>query len=280
MFTETDVKVDYARAGVPAPEDYARLKIMILPNQEDITMHPERPMVIVVPGGGYAYCSNREAEAIALKFLAEGIHAAVLRYHCAPSRYPVAALELGWAIRYCREHAAEWHVQPDAISVCGFSAGGHLAGTLGTLWQEPVFRQTLGGGASWRPDTQILCYAVLTMGEHTHAGSRENLLGPDWAEKAEELSLEKRVDAGTPPTFLWHTAEDGSVPVENSLMYAAALRKNGVPFELHVYERGGHGLSTCQEITSREAGQTVPDDAEWIPAAIRFVRRHWQKKTE
>jgi len=277
LFTEIEVQVDYGRAGVPAPADYATLKIMILPNQEDITMNPERPMVIVVPGGAYAYCSNREAEAIALKFLAEGIHAAVLRYHCAPSRYPVAALELGWAIQYCRAHAGEWHVKPDAISVCGFSAGGHLAGTLGTIWREPVFGQALGGGVSWRPDSQILCYAVLTMGEYTHAGSRENLLGPEWEKKAGEMSLETRVGSETPPTFLWHTAEDGAVPVENSLMYAAALRKNGVPFELHIFERGGHGLSTCQEITSRDADQTVPDDTMWVEAAVRFIRRHWQE---
>ena len=91
------------------------------------------------------------------------------------------------------------------------------------------------------------------------------------------MSLETRVSPETPPTFLWHTAEDGAVPVENSLMYAAALRKNRVPFELHIFERGGHGLSTCQEITSRDADQTVPDDTMWVEAAVRFIRRHWQE---
>ena len=149
------VQVSYEKAGVRRPEEPATLNLMILPHMEDITMHPERPMVIVVPGGGYSHCSHREAEAIALKFLAEGIHAAVLRYSCEPYRYPTAALELAWAVQYCRTNAEEWHVKPDAISVFGFSAGGHLAGTVGTLWQEPEFALALGDRVSWRPNSQI-----------------------------------------------------------------------------------------------------------------------------
>jgi len=282
MNVKIPVSVDYSRADVPAPINRAELNLMILPHLEEITFHLDRPMVIVVPGGAYAYCSSREAEAIALKFLAEGIHAAVLRYSVAPNRYPVAALELAWSIRYCRAHAAEWHVDPNAISVCGFSAGGHLAGTLGTLWNEPVFSRVLDGGISWKPDSQILCYPVLTLGEFTHEGSRDNLLGDaDGSEslqsQVEALSLEKRVSAAVPPTFLWHTVEDGAVPVENSLMYASACRRNGVPFELHIFERGGHGLSTCQEITSTEENQIVPDNTAWVPLAIRFILRHWTK---
>ncbi len=273
------VVVDYAKAGVPAPEHPAELNLMMLPHLGETTLRPERPLVIVVPGGAYAYCSPREAEPVALKFLAEGIHAAVLRYSAAPNRYPTAALELAWSIQYCRAHAAEWHVKPDAISVCGFSAGGHLAGTLGTLWGEPVFEKALGGGADWKPDSQILCYSVLTLGEFTHEGSRYNLLGGpedpgNRLDRVGTLSLETRVTKETPPTFLWHTAEDGAVPVENSLMYAAACRRNGVPFELHIFERGGHGLSTCEEITSTAEEQIVPDNTAWIPLAVRFVKRH------
>ena len=282
MNTKIPVAVNYSLAGVQPPEKPAELNLMILPHLEEITLHPERPMVIVVPGGAYAFCSSREAEAIALKFLAEGIHAAVLRYSVAPNRYPVAALELAWCIQYCRAHAAEWHVDPNAISVCGFSAGGHLAGTLGTLWNEPVFSQALDSSVSWKPDSQLLCYSVLTLGEFTHEMSRYYLLGEpsdpaNQLDRVEALSLEKRVSADTPPTFLWHTAEDGSVPVENSLMYAAACRRNNVPFELHVFEHGGHGISTCQEITSNMEGQIVPDNTVWVPMAIRFVLRHWTK---
>ena len=282
MLKQISVEVDYAKAGVPAPEAPAALNLMILPHLEEITLQPERPMVIIAPGGAYAFCSDREAEAVALKFMAEGIHAAVLRYSVAPNRYPAAALELAWSVQYCRAHAREWHVDPNAVSVCGFSAGGHLAGTVGTLWKDPVFAQALGGGESWRPDSQILCYPVLTLLEYTHGGSRFNLLGnpgePDnQLDKMEALSLETRVSADTPPTFLWHTAEDDAVPVENSLMYASACQRHHVPFELHVFERGGHGLSTCEEITSTDASQIIPDNAVWVPLAVRFVRRHGRK---
>ncbi len=277
------VDVPYEKAGVRPPAQPATLNLLILPHLEEMTMHPERPMVIVAPGGAYHYCSPREAEAIALKFLAEGIHAAVLRYSCSPHRYPTAALELAWAVQYCRAHAKEWHIIPDAISVCGFSAGGHLAGTVGTLWQEPVFGTALGDGVSWRPDSQILCYPVLTMGVFTNEPSRNGLLGsseePDnRLDMLEKMSLENQVSEQTPPTFLWHTQEDGSVPVENSLMYAAALRRHQVPFELHIYEKGGHGISTCQEITSRGPEQVVPDNQGWVKLAVRFVLRHGTEK--
>lgn len=279
MQKTVSVAVDYAKAGVKPPENPATLNLLILPHLEEITQTPNRPMVIVVPGGAYAYCSPREAEAVALKFLAEGIHAAVLRYSVAPNRYPVSALELAWSIQYCRAHAGEWHVNPKAISICGFSAGGHLAGTLGTLWKEPVFSHALETEISWKPDSQILCYPVLTFGEFAHEGSRYNLLGEasdpkNQLEKAETLSLETRVSADTVPTFLWHTAEDGAVPVENSLMYAAACRRNHVPFELHIFERGGHGLSTCQEITATGPNEIVPDNTTWVLLAIRFIQRH------
>ena len=280
MLSLIPVEVDYQKAGVPTPVSPATLNLMILPHQPEITFRPERPLVIVVPGGAYAYCSDREAEAVALKFLAQGIHAAVLRYSVAPNRWPVAALELAWSLRYCREHAAQWHVCPNAVSVCGFSAGGHLAGTLGTLWQDPLFEQVLGKGVFWRPDAQILCYPVLTLGQFAHEGSRYNLLGeptdPDnQLEKAEDLSLETRVTPQTPPTFLWHTAEDESVPVENSLMYAAACRRSGVPFELHIYEHGAHGSSTCQEITATNSSHILPDNVSWMDLAVRFLLRHW-----
>ncbi len=281
MFSVFSVDVEYAKAGIPEPEKPAELRVYTLPHTENTSMAPERPMVIVVPGGGYQYCSDREAEVIALRFLAMGMHAAVLRYSCAPARYPTAALELARCVQLCRQHAAAWKILPGAIAVCGFSAGGHLAATVGTLWKDPLYRKVLGPaeGAPWRPDMQLLCYAVLTLGEHAHAGSRYNLLGEEKEEgnqlfRVEELSLETRVEKDTPPAFLWHTAEDGSVPVENSLMYAAACRKNGVPFELHIFEKGGHGLSTCDWQSAQAPEQIVPDNTSWMELAGRFVLRH------
>ena len=265
---------DYAACGLPVPEKYADLALFLLPASESLPHRAEKPLVLVCPGGAYSYCSDREAEPIAAKYLAAGFHAAVLRYHCAPAVFPTALLELAWSVKTIRKFAKQWHVNPDAVFVCGFSAGGHLAASLGTLWNETFLQKALGNG-EWMPNGQILGYPVITMGEYTHQGSRENLIGGRMSDEMTHLlSLEERVDEHTVPTFLWHTAEDGAVPVQNSLMYAAALASYHVPFELHVFEKGAHGLSTCEDITSDLGNETVPDNQSWVDMSIRFIRRH------
>ena len=265
---------DYAACGLPVPEKYADLALFLLPASESLPHRAEKPLVLVCPGGAYSYCSDREAEPIAAKDLAAGFHAAVLRYHCAPAVFPTALLELAWSVKTIRKFAKQWHVNPDAVFVCGFSAGGHLAASLGTLWNETFLQKALGNG-EWMPNGQILGYPVITMGEYTHQGSRENLIGGRMSDEMTHLlSLEERVDEHTIPTFLWHTAEDGAVPVQNSLMYAAALASHHVPFELHVFEKGAHGLSTCEDITSDLGNETVPDNQSWVDMSIRFIRRH------
>lgn len=265
---------DYAACGLPVPEKYADLALFLLPASESLPHRAEKPLVLVCPGGAYSYCSDREAEPIVAKYLAAGFHAAVLRYHCAPAVFPTALLELAWSVKTIRKFAKQWHVNPDAVFVCGFSAGGHLAASLGTLWNETFLQKALGNG-EWMPNGQILGYPVITMGEYTHQGSRENLIGGRMSDEMTHLlSLEERVDEHTVPTFLWHTAEDGSVPVQNSLMYAAALASHHVPFELHVFEKGAHGLSTCEDITSDLGNETVPDNQSWVDMSIRFIRRH------
>ena len=265
---------DYAACGLPVPEKYADLALFLLPASESLPHRAEKPLVLVCPGGAYSYCSDREAEPIAAKYLAAGFHAAVLRYHCAPAVFPTALLELAWSVKTIRKFAKQWHVNPDAVFVCGFSAGGHLAASLGTLWNETFLQKALGNG-EWMPNGQILGYPVITMGEYTHQGSRENLIGGRMSDEMTHLlSLEERVDEHTVPTFLWHTAEDGAVPVQNSLMYAAALASHHVPFELHVFEKGAHGLSTCEDMTSDLGNETVPDNQSWVDMSIRFIRRH------
>ena len=248
------VSVDYAKAGVPAPADPATLNLMILPHQEDITLHPERPMVIVVPGGAYAFCSNREAEAIALKFLAEGIHAAVLRYSVAPNRFPAAALELAWSIRYCRAHAEEWHVRPDAISILGFSAGGHLAACGATM---SVDKET-------RPDLQILMYPVITMEkELTNDLSRDALLGREPSQElVDRFSCEKHVTEDTPPAFIVLCSDDTAVPVQNSLMYYDQLVRHKVSATMHIFPYGGHGWGWQDSMIFKESW--VSDMEDWL----------------
>ena len=265
---------DYAACGLDVPGRFADLALYLLPASPSLPHRAKKPLVLICPGGGYSYCSDREAEPIAAKYLAAGFHAAVLRYNCAPSVFPTALLELAWSVQTIRKNAQRWNVLPGSIFVCGFSAGGHLAASLGTLWDDPLLQKAMGD-CEWKPNGQILGYPVITLGEHTHKGSRDNLLGAGWTDlQAEELSLEKRVSEKTVPTFIWHTVEDGAVPVENSLLYATALQRHHVSFEMHLFEKGGHGLSTCEDITSDLGNETVPDNQSWVDMSIRFIRRH------
>ena len=274
MTLDVPLLVDYAAAGAAAPSEAAHMTCYLLPATREIPDQQEKPMVLVCPGGGYHFRSAREAEPVAMQFLAAGMHAAVVHYSVAPSRYPCAALELAYAVQQCRRHAAQWHIDPARIFILGFSAGGHLCATLGTLWNEPVFRAALGDAYDWRPDAQVLCYPVITLGKYAHVGSRDNLLGPDAPqEMVDALSLETRVSDKTVPTFLWHTVADESVPVENTLQYAVALRRAGVPFELHLFERGGHGMSLCNALTASAPKQIMPDNAVWLERAVRFLAR-------
>ena len=175
-----------------------------------------------------------------------GIAGFVLKYRLATGGYhhPAMLQDAARAVRMVRAHAAEWKIDPKRVGIMGSSAGGHLASTLLTHFDagKPEAEDVVERQSS-RPDLGILCYAVITLGEFTHQGSKNNLLGADPApELVKNLSNELQVSAETPPCFIWHTFEDTAVPVENSLQFAAALRKAGVPFDLHVYQKGGHGM--------------------------------------
>ncbi len=274
MQFEFPIQPDYARADAQGPEGGVTMSCYLLQASDQMPGMKEKPMVIVCPGGGYQFRSDREAEPIATQLMAAGIHVGILNYSVDTYRYPVAALEAAQAVREVRRHAAEWHVIPDQVYIMGFSAGGHLACTLGTLWNDPLFHHVMGEPVDWRPDAQLLCYPVVTMGEFTHEGSRDHLLG-DGApqEMLDALSLEKRVTADTVPAFLWHTQEDAAVPVENSLQYVCALRRNKIPFELHVFEKGSHGMSLCNRLTSNVPEKSNPDNAVWIDMLIRYIER-------
>lgn len=203
-----------------------------------------RGAVVVVPGGGYAGRADHERTPIARFFNEAGFHAFVLDYRVSPHRHPAPLSDAARAVRIVRARAQEWRVKPDKIAVLGFSAGGHLTASLGVFFDsadaaagDPVARQ------SSRPDALVLCYPVISSAEFGHRGSFDNLLGPDAGEaEREKMSLEKHVRPDTPPTFLWSTSDDAVVPVENSLAFASALREKGIPFELHVYPRGPHGM--------------------------------------
>ena len=200
----------------------ANLFTYFLDNSPEIEPERKRSVVLICPGGGYQMTSDREAEALAVRFMAMGYHAAILRYSVAPARFPEALLQLATAVAMLRENAEKWHIDTEKIVVQGSSAGGHLAASLGVFWNKPFVAEALGmDSEKFRPNGLMLSYPVITSGEKAHKGSFESVLGEDYAdeEKRRFLSLEYNVTKDTPSTFLWHTAPDDTVPVENSLLF-------------------------------------------------------------
>lgn len=235
---------------------------------------PKRPVIVICPGGAYQMTSDREAEPIALQYLAIGYHAAVLRYSVAPARYPVALSQLACAVSILRQNAEQWNIDTNRIIVQGFSAGGHLAASLGVFWNRPFLAQKLGATPEQiRPNGLILSYPVITSGPLGHQLSFEELLGQTNEQKLAEQSLEKQVSEDTPPTFLWHTAKDELVPVENSLLFFNALRAKGVSAEMHIFPNGPHGLSLATEETAGPNGKYVEATcASWINLADQWIK--------
>ena len=246
--------------------------------QYPVCPHRPRPAVIVFPGGGYAYCYPGEGETIALSYMNAGMNAYVLNYSCCENaKFPTPLLEAGAAVAYVRARAAEDNTDPDRIFVIGFSAGGHLAGALATNWQREDLFAPLGikDGAN-RPTGVILSYPVVTGGEKRERGSFCKLLGKEDPTE-EELAIwsnEKNVTDKMPPAFIWHAAEDCVVPVENSLLMASAMAACGVSLELHVFRRGGHGISLATEETAygKEDIKVVPGAAVWMPLSITWIK--------
>lgn len=257
-------------------ESNAVISIYIPENSEEININKKRETIIMCPGGGYVMTSDREAEPVALKFVAEGFNVVVLRYSVAPNKFPKALIELAATVDYVRSKSKEWNVDKDKIIVCGFSAGGHVAGSLGVLWDNKILEEALKiNKDNIKPNAMILCYPVITSGEFAHKGSFDNLLGENVSEvEREKLSLEKLVSKNTPTTFLWHTFDDGAVPVQNSLFFANSLASNNVPFELHIYPNGVHGLSLCEELTAMN-GQSEHINQHagtWFKLAVEWIK--------
>ena len=270
----------------------------------------KRPAVVICPGGGYEFCSFREGEPVALELLSKGYQTFVLRYSTAPDSFPTALLELAGAVAMVRLRAAEWNIIPEQVAVMGFSAGGHLAASLGVFWNqeflsalvmrqvqfpagdnfrrdETIFSESSLADISLliRPDRLLLGYPVITSGEYAHRGSFDALLGELEGEEREEflnlLSLEKQVGSHVPPVFLWHTFTDTSVPAENSLLFLSALKKAGVSAEAHLFPEGRHGLALADERTDKETsdgrGSYVEECCKpWAELAEAFLER-WRR---
>jgi len=221
------------------------------PNLELFLLEGEgpHPVMIVAPGGGYGHRAAHEGYPVAKWLNSIGISAVVLNYRVTPYKHPIPLGDAQRAIRLVRYHADKWNIDPNRVGILGFSAGGHLASTAGTHFdlgnnesEDPIENM------SCRPDVMVLCYPVITMRNHTHGESKLNLLGesPD-PELINLLSNETQITENTPPAFIWHTADDASVDVENSLLFTVGLSRNKVPFDLHVFESGRHGLGLAED---------------------------------
>lgn len=203
--------------------------------------------VVVFPGGGYGGLAGHEGSVYAEWLASNGYTAFVVKYRLGSNKYrhPVELSDAARAVRLVRTNAKELGLRTDAIGVIGSSAGGHLAASCATLHEDGVREKDEPADKNLgRPDFSILCYPVISGCEpYSHFGSFRNLLGETATEELTKyLSMEKAVDANTPPSFIWHTFEDTCVPVENAIAYATALREKNIPFELHIYEKGAHGL--------------------------------------
>lgn len=227
-----------------------------------------RPAVVILPGGGYEYCSARESDPVAMQFLQAGYHVFILQYTVtSPSLHWQPLLDASGAILHLRQNAAALRVESHKIAVCGFSAGGHLAASTAILWDAEPLRSVLGiHGAEARPDAVVLAYPVISSGIFAHKGSFDRLAGNDDRLRA-AFSLENHIQDGLPPFFLWHTVDDETVPVQNSLMLAQALTAHHIPYELHLFPHGVHGSSTC----SREVGTPNSHASIWIELCVQWL---------
>lgn len=224
------------------------------------------PAVVVLPGGAYAGRAPHEGKPIAAYYQSQGFHAFVVDYRVAPNRFPAALSDVQRAIRLIRQHAADWCVDSRRIFVCGFSAGGHLAACAAILTEDHSSVGDETDAFDFRPNGAILCYPVISgLDAHGHTASHQQLLGEQFEELRAALSLQDRVDEQTVPCFIWHTAADAVVPVVHSLVLAEALAKHHIPYELHIFPYGYHGLGLAlSDPQFAEVARWAGWSADWI----------------
>lgn len=266
----------YEYFGIEKPQG-ARgyLTIFVHEQYAEFSIGRRRPAILVLPGGGYGFVSSRESECVGIRFLSEGYNAFVLNYSTSPLGYPTQLLEADMAMIYIRENSNEFFIDNSHVVAVGFSAGGHLCSMLGTIWAEKEMRAILGDKVDLaRPDAIILSYPVITLGELTHQGTSDVLTKKD-QELIKRLSTCDRVNKDSSPAFIWTTVDDACVPMENTMMMASAYKKAGVPFELHVFETGVHGLSLSTKETSTDGADqrlAIGAVSKWVKLSLTWLK--------
>lgn len=270
---DVDMSVDYTAMGFSEPGKTAKLTSYIL-DQACVgeTEWKTRPAVIICPGGGYEMVCPREGEPIALKYNAAGFHAFVLDYSVAPVGWPAPCCELSKAVAYVRSIADKYRIDKNKIAVCGFSAGGHLAASIGVHYDKEIVKKYSGiKGCENRPDGLILSYPVITGNpDKTHTGTHDNFVAGR-ADAEHFFGLENFVNENTPKTFIWHTFTDQGVPVYNAMAFAAALMNSSVQYEMHIFPEGCHGLSLANKTTAISPEGDVPAVTPWIDLSITWL---------
>ena len=272
IYSQIHLKDKYLSLGLdgrdPVLHVYVPSQILELNRQEKLL-----PGILICPGGGYTHCSQRESETIALQFLAKGYRCFVLEYSCSPHRYPTQLQEVAAAMEVITENSASWNCDPSRIALMGFSAGGHLAAHYANCYDcdevRALFPESKGVKAT------VLCYPVISAQPGIcHMGSFQNLTGQESLTPAqiEKFSIDRQVTKKTPPSFIWHTAEDTWVPTVNSLLYAQALSREQIPYGLHIYPYGRHGLATVDEQTNNVLYDHERLGANWIGAALDWLK--------
>lgn len=283
------------------------LTTYVLADSTEMLNGKKRPAVLICPGGAYLGCSDREGEPVALRFAAMGYHAFVLRYSTynegrpgffpqdglmpvnEKSVYPAPMRDIGKAFLTVRAQSDEWLVDMDQVAICGFSAGAHNCGMYAVYWQDPVLSEYFGvEPAAFKPAAAILAYGIcdyrLMFGEiadpfvqRLSEAASIAYMGTTTPspEMLELISPALHVSKNTPPIFLWATAGDALVPVENSTRMATALAQAGIPFEVHIFEQGPHGLSLADQSTAGSLLDMNPDAEKWIGLADAWLKKHF-----
>ena len=276
IYQKINLKTQYLEKGISNGGFQPTLTTYVLENHESVDINRKRPFVLICPGGGYQHHSVREAEPIAIAMNNAGFHAGVLHYSLAPMDFPAAFLDGVEALKIIRENIDVWNIDSNKIVVMGFSAGGHLAASLGCWWKSSIVKDFLPYEPNEiKPNAVCLCYPVISSGEFSHEGSIKNVIGSSsYRENLKDfVSLENQVSTDFPPTFIWHTFEDSTVPMENSLTFAKNLREKAIPFEMHIFSKGEHGLALGTKETALPDGKYFQKECSvWVQLFVKWLR--------